>query len=57
MRRLLLLSALALGFAASAPAGESDLDGVHLGQRVCGPPVTLDDCRGRVTLLELWGTH
>ena len=57
MRRTLLLCALTLGIAASAPAGESDLDSVTLGERICGPAVTLDDCRGKVVLLDFWGTH
>ncbi len=55
MRRLLLLSALTLGFASTAPAGESDLDCVSLGERICGPTISIHECRGKVTLVEFWG--
>ena len=54
---MLLLSLLTLGLAGSAPAGECDLDTVSLGTRIFGPAITLDECRGKVTVLEFWGTH
>ena len=59
MRNMLLLGSLVLlgSFAAPSGADEVDLNSLNLGQTVWGPVVTLDDCRGKVTLVEFWGTH
>ncbi len=57
MRKLPTLAAtLTLTLAAFA-GGDGDLDAVRLGRSVCGPALTIEQCKGSVILLEFWGTH
>jgi len=53
-----LLLALALGVPAPPAVTRSDettIDDVLLGKQLCGPTVTEEDCRDRVTLFFVWG--
>jgi hypothetical protein len=57
-RKLALLVAASLGLAAGlAQAQEFTLEDVSFGEQWFGPEVTLEDCQGRVVLLEMWGRN
>ena len=40
-----------------AAAGSGTLDQVNLGEVLANGPVTKDDLKGKVVVVELWGVH
>lgn len=49
--------ALALIAAGSALAADTDVSALKLGKVLLGSPVTVEDLRGNVVMVEFWGTH
>jgi len=55
MRRMIPALLLALCLPAMAEAKVESLEGASLGQHWFGPNWSLEDLRGRVVMVELWG--
>ena len=47
--------ALVVGLSGAANAGVTSLEGINLGEHWAGPKRSVDDLKGRVVLVELWG--
>lgn len=55
MRQVLAIVALTALCSAAAADGVTSLEGANLGTHWYGPNYTLDDLKGRVVVIEMWG--
>lgn len=55
MKSMAAAIGLVLGLSGAALAEVKSLEGVNLGEHWAGPKRSVDDLKGRVVLIELWG--
>ncbi len=55
MRHVLAIVALTALCSAAVADGVTSLEGANLGTHWYGPNYTLDDLKGRVVVIEMWG--